>query len=191
MSGPFVTFVFPVFGDIAGGGVENTEAGDGSDGHVLQQPKLVGVGGGDSIIAQRFPLVTPNQSCMRREQLGAVILVGITDTAPGTADIDGFRCVAQDTVQLLIIQAAYQPLDFAGGVAEFLTFTAKEGADAFVQLFNFVFLIVAREYPPSFPSRLAPSFVMPTKKPFRTAGRNSASLMCPNAGRIRLFSSFV
>ena len=138
MSGPFVTFVFPILGDIAGSGIEDTEAGDGSDGHILQQPKLVGVGGGDSIIAQRFPLVTPKQRCVRREQLGAVILVGIADTAPGAADIDGFRCVAQDTVQLLIIQAAYQPLDFAGSVAEFLTFRAKEGADAFVQLFNFV-----------------------------------------------------
>ena len=42
-----------------------------------------------------------------------------------------------------------------------------------------------------FPSRLASSFVIPTKKPFRIAGRNSASRMCPKAGRIRLFSSFV
>lgn len=120
MGGPFVTFVFPILGDIAGSGIENTEAGDGSDGHIFQQPKLVGVGSGEVIIAQQFPLVTPNQRCMRREQLGAVILVGITDTASGTADIDWFRCVAQDTVQLLIIQAAYQPLDFAGSVAEFL-----------------------------------------------------------------------
>lgn len=114
MSGPFVTFVFPILGDIAGSGVEDTEAGDGSDGHILQKPKLVGVGSGEVIITQRFPLVTPNQRCIRREQLGAVILVGITDTTPGTADIDGFRCVAQDTVQLIIIQAAYQPLDFTG-----------------------------------------------------------------------------
>ena len=138
MGGPFVTFVFPVLGDIAGGGMEDTEAGSSGDGHILQQPKLVGVGGGDSIIAQRFPLVTPKQRCVRREQLGAVILVGIADTAPGAADIDGFRCVAQDTVQPLIIQAAYQPLNFAGCVAEFFTLCAKEGADAFVQLFDFV-----------------------------------------------------
>ena len=138
MSGPFVTFVFPVFGDIAGGGIENTEAGNCGDGHILQQPKLIGVGSGEVIITQRLTIVAPNQRCVCREQLGAVILVGITDTAPGAADIDRFRCVAQDTVQLFIIQAAYQPLDFAGGVAEFLTLTAKEGANAFVQFFNFV-----------------------------------------------------
>ena len=138
MGRPFVTFVFPVFGDIAGGGVENTEAGSSGDGHVLQQPKLVGVGSGDIIIAQRFPLVTPNQRCICREQLGAMILVGITDTAPGAADIDRFRCVAQDTVQLFIIQAAYQPLNLSGSIAEFLALRAKEGANAFVQFFNFV-----------------------------------------------------
>lgn len=119
MGRPFVTFVFPVFGDIAGGGVENTEAGSSGDGHVLQQPKLVGVGSGDIIIAQRFPLVTPNQRCICREQLGAMILVGITDTAPGAADIDRFRCVAQDTVQLFIIQAAYQPFNLTGSVQNF------------------------------------------------------------------------
>ncbi len=87
MGGPLVTFVFPILGDIAGSGVEDTEAGDGSDGHILQKPKLVGVGSGEVIIAQRFPLVTPNQRCMRREQLGAVILVGITDNglAEGSA----------------------------------------------------------------------------------------------------------
>ena len=138
MGGPFVTFVLPVFGDIAGSGIENTEAGDGSDGHVLQQPQLVGVGSGDSIIAQRLTLVTPNERCIRRKQLSAVILVGITDTAPGAADIDRFRCVAQDTVQPLIIQAAYQPFNLTGSVAEFLALRAKEGADAFVQLFDFV-----------------------------------------------------
>ena len=120
MGGPFVTFVFPVLGDIAGGGMEDTEAGSSGDGHILQQPKLVGVGGGDVIIAQRFPLVTPNQRCVRREQLGAVILVGIADTAPGAADIDGFRCVAQDTVQPLIIQAAYQSFNLAGCVTELI-----------------------------------------------------------------------
>ena len=89
--------------------MEDTEAGDGSDGHVLQQPKFVGVGSGDSIVAQRITLITPKQRCVCREQLGAVILVGIADTAPGAADIDRLRCVAQDTVQPLIIQAAYQP----------------------------------------------------------------------------------
>lgn len=82
MGGPFVTFVFPILGDIAGSGIENTEAGDGSDGHILQQPKFVGVGSGEVIITQRLTIVAPNQRCVCREQLGAVILVGITDTAP-------------------------------------------------------------------------------------------------------------
>lgn len=132
------TYVFPVLGDIAGSGMEDTEAGDGSDGHVLQQPKFVGVGSGDSIVAQRLTFVTPNQCCIHREQLGAVILVGIADTAPSAADIDGFRRVAQDAVQPLIIQAAYQPFNFTGGVAEFFALRAKEGADAFVQPSNFV-----------------------------------------------------
>ena len=62
----------------------------------------------------------------------------VGDTASGTAGEYRLCHVAQNAVQLLIIQAAYQPLDFAGSVAEFLALTAQEGADAFVQLFNFV-----------------------------------------------------
>ena len=109
-AGPRVAQVLPVLGHIRAALADHGHAGDGGDGHILQQPQLHAAGGQDGLGGTLVEVVIQQRGTLI-EQLRAPVVEGLGLIALGGEGKDGLSVMPDGLEQSMEVDAVQKLLD--------------------------------------------------------------------------------